>query len=703
MRKPLAVAAVVSSAIAGAAALAPAAGAVNPGGVPAKSPLTVADGTDQIQVVGGNALHAPANVSSIAWSPKGDRYAYIDNTNAVHTVNRDGSGDVVVAAATGVQRLHPTWGDDGFTVGWSELAGSSDASVLRVTSADGSALNSSDPTWAPTGYTPSASFADDVKPEFGGDLLVFERDMPNNGPGPSVVMLRGYDAAGHAFQKQIAGTGLVSGNAWDPTISPDGKTVAFLQNVNLAPGSNMPAVFTVDIAPDGSTVGAPRQITFPSASDAFNLARPTFSADGKTIAVTTTNIDPSSPARGTYTVSATVATPGVNPLTKVSDHDGTAAYDTAAYGFVHRLAGYDRFDTADKASQSVWRTHTDANDPRPQANVAVLSRSDLFADALGGSALAAHAGGPLLLTSTGQLDKSTAAELTRVLAPGSTVYLLGGDAAISPAVETAVRHLGFVPNRIAGPDRYATAVAVAERAAPNPRDILVATGDDFPDALSAGAAAANDAGGVVVLTNDKAMPSVTRAYLQKYASQLQRQNGTVTAWAVGGQALAAYDTLPGVWYRVDVHGADRYATSLKLATEFFGGGQPAFGVATGANFPDALSGGALMGAVGGPLLLVNPAVGLSPADAAYLSLSHETLQDAYVLGGLSALPKAVDNQAGSLVAGAAGWVDLGADGAVVSQAVGTANGNTDIARARGNATDPAHAKAEPHGNAQPSR
>ena len=41
------------------------------------------------------------------------------------------------------------------------------------------------------------------------------------------------------------------------------------------------------------------------------------------------------------TVASTVATPGVNPLTKVSDHSGFAAYDTASMGFVHRLAGRD--------------------------------------------------------------------------------------------------------------------------------------------------------------------------------------------------------------------------------------------------------------------------------------------------------------------------------------------------------------------------
>ena len=708
LRKPLALAAVLSSAIAGAATTAPGASAVNPGGVPARSPLAVADGTNQIALTGGGMLTAPTNVTSIAFSPKGDRYAYIAADSSVHTVNRDGSGDTLIAAATGVQRLHPTWGDEGYTVGWSELSGVGNSSVLRVTAADGSALGASQPTWAPTGYTASTNpgtASNDIQPEFSGDLLVFERDIPNNGPGPRSILLRGYDASGNPFQKQIAGsTTTVAGSAWDPTISPDGRTVAFLQNVNLSPGVDVPAIFTVDVQPDG-TAGTPRQITFPQVSGFVPPQHPTFSPDGKTIAFSSA---PGAPQPGTYTVSATVATPGVNPPTKVGDRFGSAAYDTASVGFVHRLAGHDRFDTADQASQSLWRNHGDAQDPRAQASVAVLSRSDLFADALGGSALAAHKGGPLLLTSTKQLDASTARELTRILAPGSKVYLLGGDSAISPAVEASVRHLGFNVDRIGGSDRYSTAVQVAQTASPNPRNILLATGNNYPDALSAGAAAGSDPDSVVVLTNDTTMPAPTRAYLQRYASQLQQQTGSVTAWAVGGQALGAYDTLPGVWYRVDVHGADRYATSLKLANEFFGSRQAAIGIATGVNFPDALSGGALMGAVEGPLLLVNPAVGLSPADSAYLSQSHDTLSDAFVFGGYNALSKLVDAQAGPQVAGAAGWLEVNGAGQVVSAAGAAAGAAASAAAAEAagvkpaHATDTAHGPVKPHGNAQPS-
>ncbi len=59
-------------------------------------------------------------------------------------------------------------------------------------------------------------------------------------------------------------------------------------------------------------------------------------------------------------------------------------------------------------------------------------------------------------------------------------------------------------------------------------------------------------------------------------------------------------------------GADRYETSALIAADAaFVTGSPAF-VATGANFPDALSGAALAGTLHGPILLV-PAGNTIPA------------------------------------------------------------------------------------------
>src|SRR5690606_35269223 len=67
----------------------------------------------------------------------------------------------------------------------------------------------------------------------------------------------------------------------------------------------------------------------------------------------------------------------------------------------------------------------------------------------------------------------------------------------------------------------------------------------------------------------------------------------------GGGAVA----LPDGVHRLA--GADRFETAIRIS-ERFSPGVPVVYIATGLNYPDALSASALAGAQGGPLLLVQP-------------------------------------------------------------------------------------------------
>ena len=101
--------------------------------------------------------------------------------------------------------------------------------------------------------------------------------------------------------------------------------------------------------------------------------------------------------------------------------------------------------------------------------------------------------------------------------------MIGGTSAIPASVETTLQSLGYNTARIAGSDRYETAVAVAN-ALGSPSTVFLATGVNFPDALSAGPAAAH-VSGVVLLTGGSSMPSVTRSYLNAHVGSV---------YAVGG-------------------------------------------------------------------------------------------------------------------------------------------------------------------------
>jgi hypothetical protein len=319
----------------------------------------------------------------------------------------------------------------------------------------------------------------------------------------------------------------------------------------------------------------------------------TWSPDGKQVAYTSGSAIYTRPvvAGG----ARTLVVQGTASMGVASWHNGPIAPAPAA----DRLAGADRIDTAVHVSQWSYDSHGVGG---RQAKVAVLSRSDQFADALGGSALAAQKGGPLLLTPTAALDDRAKTELTRVLTPGATVYVLGGTSALSPAVEQSIRDLGFVPQRLQGPDRFSTATTIASAVSAHPHTVMVATGRNFPDALAAGAAAAQDPnGGVVILSDDAALPAPVKTYLSGIDPT------TTNVYAVGGQGKAALATSFPAWHPTPLAGNDRYETAALVAkSALFPGPIGSIGLATGSAWPDALSGGALIATQHGPLLLTPP-------------------------------------------------------------------------------------------------
>jgi YVTN family beta-propeller protein len=277
---------------------------------------------------------------------------------------------------------------------------------------------------------------------------------------------------------------------------------------------------------------------------------------------------------------------------------------------VKRLSGADRFGTAAAVSQQEFATGG--------AGAVVLARGDDYPDALVGVPLAVAKNGPLLLSTGSSLPAATKAEIQRVLAPGGTVYLLGGPAALPTSIETELTGSGYQVMRYSGSDRFETAVKVAD-ALGDPATVLLATGTNFPDALSAGVAAAK-AGAVVLLTNGSTLPAETSAYLSAHPG---------TVYAVGGPAAAADPTATAI------AGSDRYATAVDVAAKFFAT-TSAVGVATALSYPDALSGGALLGHVGAPLLLVSTTQVPSSVNS-YLIGVRNTVTTGYLFGGTNTI------------------------------------------------------------------
>ncbi|MDO9591187.1 MAG: cell wall-binding repeat-containing protein, partial [Microcella sp.] len=268
-----------------------------------------------------------------------------------------------------------------------------------------------------------------------------------------------------------------------------------------------------------------------------------------------------------------------------------------------RLAGAGRFATAQEISKAAFTT--------PGVDVVYIANGLNFPDALGAGPAATLNGGPLLLTLSNSLPAETVAELNR-LQP-ARIVVVGSPVVVSTAVEQqlAANWAGGNVDRVGGASRYETGRAiiadafVAEGVKVN--EVFVATGANYADALSAGAAAAAKGVPIVLVPGTSgAIDSATRTLLQ----QLLLPNSTV--YIAGGTNVVSsgiaqsINTITQVSSVQRLSGTSRFATSLAINAKVY----PASGsdateafLAYGLNFPDALAGGVLAGVKQGPLYI----------------------------------------------------------------------------------------------------
>lgn len=122
-----------------------------------------------------------------------------------------------------------------------------------------------------------------------------------------------------------------------------------------------------------------------------------------------------------------------------------------------------------------------------------------------------------------------------------------------------------------------------------------------------------------------------------------------------------YDPQARVLSVVEIAGADRYATALRVSRSTFPtGGCDTVVIATGSNYPDALGAGGLAGAVRGPVLLVPSTGGLPPSvKSEIVRLTQgRSPRTAYIIGGTAAVSTTLENNLKSLL-GSSGVKRLG--------------------------------------------
>ena len=287
--------------------------------------------------------------------------------------------------------------------------------------------------------------------------------------------------------------------------------------------------------------------------------------------------------------------------------------------YVTRIFGNDRVATsleiADKLKETLAVDSFDA---------IIVANGDDFADALAGCYLANAKVAPILLYIKSGISEANLEFIQANLSEDGVIYLLGGKNAIPESVEETLADYKVV--RLAGTSRYETNLIILEEAGVEDEEILIATGWDFADSLSASAT------GLPILLVNNGTGTLTADQVDFLE---QHKNNTFTI--VGGTVAVSEKMEAALEEVVDkdierVFGEDRTETSVKIAEKYFDNPELAL-TAYSWDFPDGLCGGPLAHALKAPLLLAS--TGYESAAAEYIEKND--INTGYVLGGTAVL------------------------------------------------------------------
>ena len=296
-----------------------------------------------------------------------------------------------------------------------------------------------------------------------------------------------------------------------------------------------------------------------------------------------------------------------------------------------RIAGKDRVTTAVALSAQTTE----------RADTVVIARADVYADALAAAPLAAKHRTSILLTGSSHLAAAAAQEVARL---GATeAIIVGGTSAVGQDVTDGLRRAGVGRvRRIAGVNRFDTARLIALEV--GGRSVVLAEGANrdpargWPDAVAASSMAAAIGQPILLVESTRLPVETARALAELGATDVTVVGGTA---AVSEAVLAALRPLR----TTRIAGADRFATSVLVAeaARQRGATLASAWVATGRDWPDALSAGPVVAASKAVLVLVDGTdARRSAATADWFAQQAGSLEELVVVGGFSSVSEPVE-------------------------------------------------------------
>ena len=259
-----------------------------------------------------------------------------------------------------------------------------------------------------------------------------------------------------------------------------------------------------------------------------------------------------------------------------------------------RIWGNNRYETAMKAADKFKEENKFDKFP-----ALIVATGTEYADALSAAYLAKAKNAPMILTNNQSAVQKTTLDYIHANCDKNTqIYLIGGEGVISLLFQkklttSAPSEQQYNVKRLAGNNRYETNIAILQEAGVKDEELIIASGLDYADALSASAA-----GKPILLAAGKLTDKQ-----QEYIKSLTSENAVI-AGGTGAVSEAVETTVKGVFKNTErIGGKTRFETSKLIAEKYFDKPQ-AIALAYALDFPDGLVAAPLTNIYNCPILLV---------------------------------------------------------------------------------------------------
>lgn len=283
---------------------------------------------------------------------------------------------------------------------------------------------------------------------------------------------------------------------------------------------------------------------------------------------------------------------------------------------VIRIAGKDRFETAEKIAEKVIELGGNANEY-------ALANGLNFPDALSGGAYCGKFKLPLLLT-----DGKSVPEKFK----DKPVTIFGGEGVVNPEGIN-------LKKRLAGKDRFETSRIIAEDGFPDAIGMAITTGYSFPDALSLSPFATKYKCPLLLYdTINKNKNQDVKMFYNNLSKKIKGKYMS-NAFVVG---------MDNPSFQADAHlnfkqykGRNRFETN-SIISNYIEPQPKVVIVANGHKFADALAGASLSAVLGNVPIILTDADRIHPMVNKYLS--NPSIETVYILGGESAVSPLVERE-----------------------------------------------------------